>query len=201
MLIGYARVSTEDQSLNLQIQALEAIGCQHIYTDHGVSGQRTSRPGLDRALRQLKPGGKLVVWRLDRLGRSLTHLVKLMEQLGHREVSFQSLTEAIDTHSSGGRLLFHMMAALAEFERTLISERTRAGMHAARSQGTRLGRPPSLTPQQCQRACTLRRVHGWTTLQVAHEFGVHPRTLLRHVAEFCGNARHGMCIHCMQEPT
>ncbi len=196
MLIGYARVSTEDQSLALQIEALKAIGCEKIYTDHGVSGQNTSRPGLERALRQLGPGCKLVVWRLDRLGRSLIHLVKLMDQLGHRKVSFQSLTEAIDTTSSGGRLLFHVMAALAEFERSLISERTRAGMRAARNEGKRLGRQPSLTLQQCQEACQLRREQGWTTREIANRFGVHPRTLLRRLAQTCGGASCGERSGC-----
>lgn len=182
MIIGYARVSTEEQNLSLQTLALESAGCVRIFTDHGVSGAKTSRPGLERALRRLKPGGKLVVWRLDCLGRSLTHLVKLLDQLGRRQIRFQSLTENIDTMSSGGRLIFHMMAALAEFERALISERTRAGMVAARLEGKRLGRQPSMTSEQCFEAIILRERNHWNSRQLAAHFGVHPRTLRRRVA-------------------
>ncbi|WP_332309088.1 recombinase family protein [Candidatus Burkholderia verschuerenii] len=182
LIIGYARVSTEEQNLALQTLALEAAGCVRIFTDHGVSGAKVTRPGLERALRRLKPGGKLVVWRLDRLGRSLTHLVKVLDHLGRRHIRFQSLTESIDTTSSGGRLIFHMMAALAEFERALISERTRAGMAAARLQGKSLGRQPSLTPEQCFEALLLREKNQWSTREVAAHYGVHPRTLRRRVA-------------------
>ena len=150
-----------------------------------ITGSQVRRPpgqGLERALRRLKPGGKLVVWRLDRLSRSLVHLVRLLEQLGRRGIRFQSLTENIDTTSSGGRLIFHLMAALAEFERTLISERTRAGMAAARLGGKRLGRQPSLTPVQCQEAMRLQTEDGWSARKVAANYGVHPRTLRRHLA-------------------
>lgn len=179
--IGYARVSTEEQSLDLQTQALERAGCEKIYTDHGVSGATHSRHGLDRALAALRTGDKLVVWRLDRLGRSLSHLVQLLEKLGRRKVRFHSVTENIDTTSSGGRLVFHMMAALAEFERSLISERTRAGMAAARAQGRHMGRQPSLTRMQCDEARRLMREERWTPAETAAHFGVHPRTLLRHL--------------------
>lgn len=185
--IGYARVSTEDQSLALQIQALERLGCEKIFTDHGVSGALHSRQGLDRALVSLRAGDKLVVWRLDRLGRSLSHLVTLLEKLGRRHVRFQSVTENIDTSSAGGRLVFHMMAALAEFERSLISERTRAGMAAARAQGRRMGRQPSLTAAQCHEAQRLMREEHWALAKAAHHFGVHPRTLLRHLRATCVN--------------
>jgi len=179
--IGYARVSTEDQSLALQIQALRRAGCDKIYSDQGVSGALHSRRGLDRALHALRGGDKLVVWRLDRLGRSLSHLVDLLEQLGRRKVCFQSVTENIDTTSSGGRLVFHMMAALAEFGRSLISERTRAGMAAARAQGKHLGRQPSLVADQCKEAKRLIDEKRWSINDVAAHFGVHPRTLLRHL--------------------
>ncbi len=135
------------------------------------------------ALARLQPGGKLVVWRLDRLGRSLIQLVYLLDMLGKRNISFESITERIDTDSSGGRLIFHMMAALAEFECSLISERTRAGMAAARSQGRPLGRRPSLTAQQCMEAKLLRHERGWTSRQLARHYGVHPRTLLRQMAK------------------
>ncbi|WBO58473.1 recombinase family protein [Acidocella sp. MX-AZ03] len=139
--IGYARVSTDEQNLSLQIDALKAVGCEKIFSDQGISGSLASRPNLNRALRTLRPGDKLVVWRLDRLGRSLVNLIQLLDQLGEKGVRFHSLNENIDTTSSGGRLVFHMMAALAEFERTLISERTRAGMAAARAKGKHVGRP------------------------------------------------------------
>lgn len=153
-----------------------------IFTDHGVSGAKTTRPGLERALRRLKPGGKLVVWRLDRLGRSLTHLVKILDQLGKRQIRFQSLTECIDTTSSGGRLIFHMMAALAEFECSLISERTRAGMAAARFEGKRLGRQRSMTPEQCFEALRLREQNQWSAREIAAYYNVYPRTLHRRVS-------------------
>ena len=182
MMIGYARVSTEDQNMDLQIQALKRLGCDKVFTDHGISGSCTSRPGLDRAMTRLKPGDKLVVWRLDRLGRSLTHLVRLLESLGRREILFESLTEHIDTSSSGGRLLFHMMAALAEFERALISERTRAGMAAARSNGKHLGRRPLLSPEQAEQARHLLDSGKRSVRELAFELGVHPRTLTRMLA-------------------
>lgn len=139
--IGYARVSTDDQHLDLQLNALSLAGCSKIYTDRGISGKVACRPGLQDALDCLSDGDTLVVWRLDRLGRSLVNLVELVNNLGLQGVDFQSLTESIDTRSSGGRLIFHIMAALAEFERSLISERTRAGMEAARLKGKHIGRP------------------------------------------------------------
>ena len=123
MRIGYARVSTEDQHLDLQRDALKRAGCTKIFADYGVSGKGFNRPGLMKALSELEPGGMLVVWRLDRLGRSLPKLINFVDELGQREAQFCSLTENIDTSTSGGRLIFHIMGALAEFERNLISER------------------------------------------------------------------------------
>ncbi len=177
--IGYARVSTDEQNLALQIDALKSIGCTTIYSDHGVSGSFAVRPGLKRAVRALKRGDKLVVWRLDRLGRSLINLIKLLDELGRKDISFQSLTESIDTGSSSGRLIFHMMAALAEFERGLISERTRAGMEAARAQGKHLGRPPSLNREQCREVIRLIEVEGLSADEAAALYHVTPRTLHR----------------------
>jgi DNA invertase Pin-like site-specific DNA recombinase len=140
MLIGYARVSTDDQNLDLQNDALEAAGCERIYRDK-VSGARVERPGLKRAFEDIRAGDTLVVWRLDRLGRSLKDLIARAEgDLEHRGAGLKSLHEAIDTNSSGGRLVFHLFGALAEFERNLGRERTQAGLAAARSRG-RLGRP------------------------------------------------------------
>jgi len=143
--IGYARVSTEDQNLALQIDALKAAGCRHIYRDEGVSGIAVSRPALKKAMAAVRPGDVLVTWKLDRLGRSLVHLIEIVELLEHRGAGFSSLSEAIDTTTAGGRLIFHVMGALAEFEQSLISERTRAGMAAAKARGRRLGRPPRLS--------------------------------------------------------
>ena len=145
MRIGYARVSTEDQHLDLQRDALKRAGCTKIFADYGVSGKGFNRPGLMKALSELEPGGMLVVWRLDRLGRSLPKLINFVDELGQREAQFCSLTENIDTSTSGGRLIFHIMGALAEFERNLISERTKAGMEAARNRGIHLGRKPALS--------------------------------------------------------
>ena len=181
--IGYARVSTDEQNLDLQIQALKCAGCELIYTDSGISGSVRARPGLDKALRRLSAGDMLVVWRLDRLGRSLVHLVHLLENLGNRHIRFKSICEYIDTSSSGGRLVFHMMAALAEFERSLISERTRAGMAAARARGKHLGRQPSLKVDQCREAKLLLN-QGVNIRNVADQFKVTPRTLIRLVQRF-----------------
>lgn len=181
-VIGYARVSTDEQRLDLQINALERAGCDKIYADHGISGYRFSRGGLKSAMKSLKPGGTLVVWRLDRLGRSLSGLVQLMDQLGSRGIHFHSVTENIDTASSGGRLMFHMMAALAEFERSLISERTRAGMAAARARGCVVGRPRALDDQQVRDARYALRCLGTPMARVAQDFGISARTLQRYLA-------------------
>jgi len=132
-LIGYARVSSMEQNLDLQILALKAAGCSRIFTDHGLSGADFQRPGLRKALRQLKEGDMFTVWRLDRLGRSLIDLISTVNGFSKRGCEFRSLTENIDTSTSGGRLLFHVMGAMAEFERSIISERTKAGMQAARA--------------------------------------------------------------------
>ncbi len=141
MLIGYARISTDDQTFDLQLDALKAAGCdaQRIYTDT-ASGAKTDRPGLTRAIDVAREGDTLVVWRLDRLGRTLPHLLQLVEELKRRGVGFRSLTESIDTTSPSGQLIFHIFGALAEFERNLIRERTQAGLAAARARG-RVGAP------------------------------------------------------------
>ena len=148
MLIGYARVSTDEQSLALQIDALARAGCGRVFEDSGVSGALASRPALDKALESLRAGDTLVTWRLDRLGRSLSHLISFVAKLESKGVAFTSLTEAIDTRTASGRLLFHVMGALAEFERSLISERTKAGMAAARLRGKVLGRPGKVARHQ-----------------------------------------------------
>jgi DNA invertase Pin-like site-specific DNA recombinase len=144
MLIGYARVSTHDQTLNLQQDALQKAGCNKIFTDV-ISGVKAERKGLDEALSYVRKGDTLVVWRLDRLGRSLPHLITTMTSLEERGIGFKSLTENIDTTTSGGKLIFHIFGALAEFERNLIRERTQAGLSAARARGKTGGRPKVLT--------------------------------------------------------
>jgi DNA invertase Pin-like site-specific DNA recombinase len=144
MLIGYARVSTHDQTLNLQQDALTKAGCTKIFTDT-ASGAKTERIGLEEALNYVRKGDTLVVWRLDRLGRSLPHLISTMTDLEGRGIGFKSMTGNIDTTTSGGKLIFHIFGALAEFERNLIKERTQAGLTAARARGKTGGRPKVLT--------------------------------------------------------
>ncbi|MGS0896420.1 recombinase family protein [Burkholderia stagnalis] len=181
MIIGYARVSTDEQNLQLQIDALTLAGCNAIFSDQGVSGTDFSRPGLDAALEKLSSGDLLMVWRLDRLGRSLGKLVDLVTHLEGRGIQFGSIMESINTKSSGGVLIFHMMAALAQFERSLISERTRAGMAAARARGKALGRKRALDAQQ--RALALEMLKNQSMTDVAKHFSVHPRTLKRMLAD------------------
>lgn len=182
MIVGYARVSTEEQKLDLQIQALERAGCEGIEKDHGQSGANFARSGLETTMKLLKEGDTLVVWRLDRLGRSLSGLVSIMEELGRRGIQFRSITENIDTATSGGKLMFHMMAALAEFERSIISERTKAGMAAAKSRGKRLGRPRALTEEQLQQAKLKMLYLGISPNHLAKEMNVCSRTLKRLIA-------------------
>jgi DNA invertase Pin-like site-specific DNA recombinase len=147
MLIGYARVSTQEQTLNLQKDALEKAGCTKIFTDT-ASGAKTERKGLEQALSYVRKGDTFVVWRLDRLGRSLPHLIDTMTNLEERGIGFKSLTENIDTTTGGGKLIFHIFGALAEFERNLIRERTQAGLTAARDRGRKGGRPKALSAKQ-----------------------------------------------------
>ena len=181
MKVGYARVSTDDQSLALQVDALKLAGCDAIFEDHGISGSLTSRPALNRALRELKTGDTLLTWKLDRLGRSLGHLITITHELEQRGVSFVSLSEAIDTRTASGRLLFHVMGALAEFERSLIGERTRAGIAAARERGRPIGRPPKLSSEQIRSALTLATA-GVALKELADRFDVSPLTLSRAMA-------------------
>nr|AGH89369.1 putative resolvase [uncultured bacterium] len=151
-LIGYARVSTADQSLEMQVEALKAAGCDQVFTDV-ASGAKAERPGLDKALEYLREGDTLMVWKIDRLGRSLAHLVQTVEELRERGVGFRSLTDAgIDTTTRSGRLLFNLFATLAEFERDLIRERTKAGLANAVARGRNGGRRPVVTPEKLARA-------------------------------------------------
>jgi DNA invertase Pin-like site-specific DNA recombinase len=150
MKIGYARVSTADQHLTMQEDALKKEGCKEVFTDV-ASGVKSQRPGLDEALAYLREGDILVVWKLDRLGRSIQHLIETIKSLNERKIGFKCLQENIDTSTSGGKLIFHIFSALAEFERDLISERTDAGLKAARARGRLGGRPPMLDNRQINR--------------------------------------------------
>ena len=150
MKIGYARVSTADQHLRMQEDALKNAGCEEIYSDV-ISGVKSQRPGLDKALSYAREGDTIIVWKLDRLGRSIQHLIHTITTLIEKKIAFKSLQENIDTSTSGGKLIFHIFSALAEFERDLIQERTQAGLKAARVRGKMGGRPPLLDTRQINR--------------------------------------------------
>ena len=181
MLIGYARVSTGDQDLALQLDALKAAGCERWFSDT-ASGSLTERPQLTRALEELRDGeDTLVVWRLDRLGRSLRHLIELVGELEQRQLGFRSLTEGIATTTSSGRLVFHIFGAIAEFERQLIRERTQAGLQAARARGRLGGRRSVITEEKLRVARELLAGGQHTMQQIAETIGVGRATLYRHL--------------------
>jgi DNA invertase Pin-like site-specific DNA recombinase len=180
MLIGYARVSTHDQTLDLQLDALRKAGCTQTFTDT-ASGGAAERPGLEEAFSHLRDGDTLVVWRLDRLGRSLRHLIETVWMLDARGVGFKSLTEQIDTTTSGGKLVFHIFGALAEFERDIIRERTQAGLEAARTRGRMGGRRKTLTPKE---VAIVRKLYADKTTPVndiCKSFNISRMTLWRYV--------------------
>jgi len=177
MLIGYGRVSQHDQSIDLQLDALRAAGVEKIFTDT-ASGSRSDRPGLQQALEFARSGDCIAVWRLDRLGRSLPHLIRLMLDLESQGIGFRSLMEAIDTTTPGGRLAYHLFASLAEFERSVLRERTRAGLMAARQRGRRGGRPKLLTPEKREAARNLLNA-GTPAKDVAVALGVSVPTIYR----------------------
>ena len=182
MIVGYARVSTDDQTLALQLDALQAAGCETVFRDT-ISGTKTERPGLSKALEHVRNGDMLVVWRLDRLGRSLSHLIELIQTLEGRGVGFKSLTEQIDTTTSGGKLIFHIFGALAEFERNLIRERTMAGLQAARARGRKGGRPKK--PNTDTKIVMARRLHADKNNSIAEickTLGVSRATLYRYLS-------------------
>ncbi len=177
-LLGYARVSTTDQDAALQVDALNAAGCYRVFVDT-ISGSLEHRPELEKLLDQIRPGDTLVVWRLDRLGRSIRHLIDQLQVLSARGVGFRSLQETIDTTSPGGRLVFHVFAALAEFERDLIRERTNAGLAAARARGRTGGRPSSLSPDQVKAARRMYEQQEMTVAQIGQVLGVSRTTIYR----------------------
>nr|SFV91168.1 site-specific DNA recombinase [Morganella morganii] len=179
--IGYARVSTDDQNLHLQRDALAAAGCEIIYEDK-ASGKNAARPELDNCLKALRPGDTLVVWRLDRLGRSLADLVSVVTHLvDERRIGFLSLQEQIETNSASGKLVFHVFAALAEFERNLISERTKAGLEAARARGRLGGRKPKLQKKDIREIRALLKDGSIPVSDVARRYGVSRTTIYNHV--------------------
>jgi DNA invertase Pin-like site-specific DNA recombinase len=180
MHIGYARVSTQDQNLALQRDALEKAGCERLFVER-ASGAQRERPQLKAAVDYMRSGDTLVVWKLDRLARSLKQLIETVEALGRREIGLRSLTETIDTGTSGGRLIFHVFGALAEFERSIIRERTRAGLAAARARGRVGGRPPALAADDLAAARALLRDPEITVAQAARRLGVASSTLYRHL--------------------
>jgi DNA invertase Pin-like site-specific DNA recombinase len=180
MYIGYARVSTDDQNLDLQRDALNSAGCEQIFTDQ-VSGTRARRPGLEQALSHLRAGDTLVVWRLDRLGRSLRHLIDTVTDLQEKGIGFKSLTESIDTTTSGGKLVFHIFGALAEFEREIIRERTQAGLQAARARGKTGGRPKALTEKQVAMLRQLAADPNRSVEEICQTLGISRMTFYRYL--------------------
>jgi DNA invertase Pin-like site-specific DNA recombinase len=179
MLIGYARVSTDEQNLDLQLARLNEAGCEQIYTDK-VSGTKANRPGLSDALSHLRSGDTLVVWRLDRLGRSLRHLIDTVTELQDKGIEFKSITETIDTRTSGGKLVFHIFGALAEFEREIIRERTKAGLTAARSRGKTGGRPKALSDKQVAMLRHLAADRNRSVNEICQALGISRKTFYRY---------------------
>ena len=181
-LIGYARVSTDDQKAELQTDALKKAGCKKVFVDHS-SGSTASRPELDKMIEHLREGDVVVVWRLDRLGRSLKNLITLVDLLAERGVGFRSLSESIDTTTANGKLFFSIMGALAEFERDLIRERTMAGLAAARARGRVGGRPSVMNAKKIDKARKLYESRQHTVAEIAEMLGVSAATIYRHLGE------------------
>mgnify|MGYP001179302743 CR=1 FL=1 len=181
MLVGYARVSSRtDQKLDLQIDALKEAGCEKIFTDK-ISGAKADRPGLKQAMDFVRAGDTLVVWKLDRLGRSLKHLIETVNTLNDRGVGFKSIQEGMDTSTSGGKLIFHVFGALAEFERELIRERTQAGLKAARARGRLGGRPKAMDEATLKMASTLMKDKTMSIKEICAKIGVSRATLYRYL--------------------
>lgn len=188
MQIGYARVSTGDQNLDLQRDALQKAGCERIVEDT-ASGGKWDRDGLKRLQEQLRPGDTVVVWRLDRLGRSLRHLLELMADFESNEIAFRSLTESIDTNTPGGKLIFHVFGALAEFERNLIRERTKAGLDAARARGRKGGRKLKLDERRRHLAIDLYESKKHTVAEICRTVGISKQTLYSYVRNAAVSSR------------
>ena len=176
MKIGYARVSTRDQKADLQVDALKQAGCERIYQDI-ASGAKSARPELDKLLANVRPGDAVVIWKLDRLGRSLSHLLTIIDSLKDKQVAFRSLTEGMDTTKPSGELLFHVFGALAQYERALIQERVMAGLAAAKRRGRTGGRPPVIVDEKFE-AILAALNGGMSKAAVCRNFGVKRSTLL-----------------------
>ncbi|KTD68220.1 transposase (resolvase, DNA invertase) [Legionella steelei] len=199
MKIGYARVSTLEQNLDLQIDALEKAGCKKIITDE-ISGSVAERPGLTRLKEDLREGDTVVVWRLDRLGRSLKHLIALVNDFELLKVGFESLQESINTTTSTGQLIFHMFGALAEFERNLIRERTKAGLASARSRGRLGGRPKQLDSNKRQLVGKLYKDREHTVQEICQMMGISKPTLYQYLREMDGKTNEGKVTPFIQKP-
>lgn len=180
MKIGYARISTVDQNLDLQIDALQKAGCNKIIKDE-ISGSLSERPGLNKLKEILREGDELIVWRLDRLGRSLNHLIALVNEFNDNGISFHSLTESINTKSPTGKLIFHIFGALSEFERNLILERTQAGLKAARARGRLGGRPKKLDSDKRKLAVDLYESKKHSLKQICNTLGISKPTLYKYI--------------------
>ncbi|MBL0717424.1 MAG: recombinase family protein [Desulfosarcina sp.] len=178
MLVGYARVSTPDQKLDPQTDVLTTEGCEKILTDI-ASGAKTDRPGLEAAIKYCRKGDILVVWKLDRMGRSMSHLIETIKKLEEQGVGFSSITEKIDTTSPGGRLVFHLFGALAEFERDLIRERVQAGLRSARARGRKGGRPP-VSEETKAMAQALIADKSLSIKQICDRLGIAKSTLYKY---------------------
>ena len=182
MIIGYARVSTEDQNLDLQLDALKDAGCEKVFQDK-ISGVKEERNGLSQVLEVLRPGDALVVWKLDRLGRSLQHLISVINELKKEGIYFRSIKESLDTSSSTGKLIFHIFGALAEFERDIIRERTMAGLKAARARGRVGGRPKVMDVGKLKLAKTLMADNTRSVGEICEVLGVSKATLYWYLKE------------------
>jgi DNA invertase Pin-like site-specific DNA recombinase len=181
-MVGYARVSTKAQKLDLQLDALRRAGCETVFQDHGVSGAKAKRPGLDKALAHLRAGDVLVIYKLDRLGRSVEHLALLLREFHERGIHLCSLSEGINTQTIGGKLVFHVFSAVAEFQRDLIRENTLAGLEAAAQRGKHPGRPRKLSPRRVREATRTIRQDGLTYEAAACRLECSPATVWRAVA-------------------
>ena len=179
MKIGYARVSTVDQNLELQTDALEAAGCKKIFSDQGVSGAKAERPGLDKALEHIRKKDTLVIWKLDRLGRSLSDLLSIVEYLKDRGANFLSIQDGFDTSTASGKMVFSVIGSMAEYERNLIRERTMAGLKAARARGRMGGRPKALDKSQVKVAIALAEAGELTIKEICEQIGCSRSTYYR----------------------
>nr|WP_253307661.1 recombinase family protein [Rickettsia endosymbiont of Ceutorhynchus assimilis] len=180
MLIGYARVSTIDQNLDLQLDALKNVGCEKLFEDK-INGSKLNRPGLSKALEYLRRGDTLVVWKLDRLGRSLRNLIELINELHEKDVMFRSIQDGIDTSNSIGQFFFHITGAFAELERNLIKERTKAGLNAARARGRKGGRKPSLNNKQIQMMLEIYNAQSTPIVEICEQFKISRKTFYRYI--------------------